>query len=55
MIPRPFSRIVIVVGEPLSVPAGTPIDELEPLRLELEERLREVNRRAQAYFNGNPD
>ena len=50
MLPRPGARIVIVVGEPLRVPPGTPIDDLEPLRLELENRLKAVNAEAQAYF-----
>jgi lysophospholipid acyltransferase (LPLAT)-like uncharacterized protein len=55
MLPRPFSRIVIVVGAPLSVPAGTAIDDLEPLRQELEDRLEEVNRVAQAHFGRQAD
>jgi lysophospholipid acyltransferase (LPLAT)-like uncharacterized protein len=55
MVPRPYSRIVIVVGEPLSVPAGTAIDDLEPFRQELEDRLEEVNRVAQAYFGRQAD
>lgn len=54
MVPRPFAKIVIVVGEPINVPPGTPIDELEPIRLELEERLREVNRQAWAHFGKEP-
>lgn len=55
MVPRPFSRIVLVVGEPLSVPPGTAIDDLEPLRQELEDRLEEVNRVAQAHFGRQGD
>lgn len=54
MLPRPFSRIVIVVGEPIMVPPNTPIDELEPIRLKLEERLHEVNRQAWAHFGKDP-
>ncbi len=54
MVPRPFSRIVIVVGEPLRVPEGTPIDELEPIRLELEQRLKDADRQAKAYFDTRP-
>jgi len=44
--PAPFSRIVYAIGEPVTVPRGTPIDELEPYRLELENRLKEVSRQA---------
>lgn len=39
MVPRLFSKIVVAVGEPITVPPGTPIDELEPVRLELEKSL----------------
>ena len=52
MLPRPWSRIVIVVGEPVTVPPGTPIDDLEPIRLELEQRLKDVNRQAQEAVAG---
>lgn len=55
ILPRPWSRIVVVVGEPLRVPPGTAIDDLEPIRLELEQRLRDVNAWAQAYFTVGDD
>ena len=48
LMPLPFSRIVIVVGEPILVPAGLPIDELEPVRRELEDALKAVNAEAEA-------
>ncbi len=51
MVPSPGARIVIVVGEPIRVPDGTPIDALEPIRLELEEALKDVDRQAKAWFD----
>ena len=32
MIPKPFARVVIGVGEPYSVPPDVPLDEIEPHR-----------------------
>ena len=37
MIPKPFSRVAIVVGEPQHIPADTPLDELEPHRLRVQQ------------------
>lgn len=38
-IPRPFSRVVVAVGEPLVVPENVPLEDLEPTRLALEREL----------------
>lgn len=32
MVPKPFSRIVLAVGEPYTIPADAPLDNLEPHR-----------------------
>lgn len=32
MIPKPFARIAVGVGEPIPVPANTPLDEIETIR-----------------------
>ena len=50
MIPFPFSRVVYVVGSPISVPAETTPAQLEQKRQELEERLRTVTGQADTYF-----
>lgn len=39
MIPKPFSRIAIAVGEPYTIPKGTPLDQLEAHRLAVQERV----------------
>lgn len=48
VIPLPFARVVMAVGEPLSVPAKASADELASLRDELERRLREVTAAVEA-------
>ena len=39
MIPKPFARVVIAIGEPYVVPGDTPIDNLEPHRLKMQDTL----------------
>jgi lysophospholipid acyltransferase (LPLAT)-like uncharacterized protein len=39
MIPKPFARIVIAVGEPVAIPKDVPLDALEPERLNVQERV----------------
>ena len=36
MIPKPFSRVVLAIGEPVSIPASTPVGELEEFRLQMQ-------------------
>jgi lysophospholipid acyltransferase (LPLAT)-like uncharacterized protein len=36
MIPKPFARIVLAVGEPLSVPADTPLDRIDEYRMRMQ-------------------
>jgi lysophospholipid acyltransferase (LPLAT)-like uncharacterized protein len=39
MIPKPFSRVVIGVGEPYVIPRETRMDEIEPHRLNVQQRV----------------
>jgi hypothetical protein len=36
MIPKPFARIVLAVGEPLEVPRDTPLDRIDEYRLRMQ-------------------
>jgi len=45
-IPKPFSTVALVVGEPMAVPADAADGDLERWRVELEIRLRALERRA---------
>jgi lysophospholipid acyltransferase (LPLAT)-like uncharacterized protein len=47
-IPKPFSTVALVVGEPMQVPAGAGDGDLERWRMELEIRLKALERRALA-------
>jgi lysophospholipid acyltransferase (LPLAT)-like uncharacterized protein len=45
-VPKPFSTVALIVGEPMPVPADTDDDDLERWRKELERRLGALERRA---------
>jgi lysophospholipid acyltransferase (LPLAT)-like uncharacterized protein len=47
-VPKPFGTVALVVGEPMEVPADTPDDQLEGVRLDLERRLQALEARALA-------
>ena len=47
MIPKPFSRIAIAIGEPVTIPKGLLAEDLEPLRLQMENALKALTREAQ--------
>ena len=36
MIPKPFARVVLAIGEPIEVPRGTSMEKLEDFRLEMQ-------------------
>lgn len=42
MIPKPFARVVMAFGEPISIPKGTPVRELEPWRLKMENAVNDL-------------
>lgn len=48
VIPRPLSRIVIAVGEPVYVPKGLDAAALERLQLDMERRLKDLFHAAQS-------
>jgi lysophospholipid acyltransferase (LPLAT)-like uncharacterized protein len=48
VIPRPFTRIVVTVGQPVEVPRGMSDADTEALQLRLEQGLQELFERAKA-------
>ncbi len=54
MIPLPFSRVVIAIGEPLAVPRDADADEVERLRFELESRLNRITAEAERRAGVKP-
>ncbi|MBI5097341.1 MAG: hypothetical protein HZB32_06890, partial [Nitrospirae bacterium] len=55
MIPWPFSRVAVIFGDPVYVRRDLTEDQLEEKRLELEQRLNEITKRADDYFNGRKE
>ncbi|MDH3394009.1 MAG: hypothetical protein OEL66_08375, partial [Desulfobulbaceae bacterium] len=51
LLPMPFSKMVWVIGEPLTVPEKLDAEGVEKYRLILEERLQETYRTAWAEFS----
>lgn len=50
MIPKPFSRAVVIYGEPVRVPADADSAALEKARAGLEAAMRSLTERADSYF-----
>jgi lysophospholipid acyltransferase (LPLAT)-like uncharacterized protein len=51
-IPKPFSTVALVIGEPIDVPPGSSQEQLEEARLELERRLARLEEEARAIVVG---
>jgi lysophospholipid acyltransferase (LPLAT)-like uncharacterized protein len=45
-IPKPFTTVALVVGEPMEVPADASDEDLDAARIDLEARLAAAERRA---------
>jgi len=50
IIPHPFTRVVVIYGEPVYVPRDSSEEEIEKKKVELEERLVKMTERADHYF-----
>lgn len=50
VIPLPWSRVVVIYGDPIAVPAGGSTDVIQAKRQELETSLRCITARADDYF-----
>lgn len=47
MIPLPFSRVVLAIGEPYNIPNDVPLDEIEPHRLNVQEAVMSLMRQSE--------
>jgi len=47
LIPKPFSRIAIAIGEPVTIPKGLLAEDLEPMRQQMENALKGLTLEAQ--------
>jgi hypothetical protein len=48
MVPKPFARIVIAIGEPYAIPADTPLDQLELHRINAQEAIMSLMKKAKS-------
>jgi lysophospholipid acyltransferase (LPLAT)-like uncharacterized protein len=51
IIPRPFSKAVVMLGEPVVVPVDSTAEGLEQIRIDLETKLKELTQKADGYFS----
>lgn len=51
MIPKPFSRVVVAIGEPILVPRDVPLDAIEPVRANVQQAVRSLMRECESAVN----
>ena len=54
IIPKPFARIVLGIGEPYLIPKTTRLDDLEPHRLNVQAAVMSVSRECEAALQSSP-
>ena len=47
MVPLPFSRVVLAIGEPYTIPPDVPLDAIEPHRLNVQEAVMSLMRQSE--------
>ena len=55
MIPKPFSRVVLAVGEPIEVPRGANMEQLEDYRLQMQYATNALMVESQQYLDHGGD
>jgi len=53
IIPKPFARVAIVIGEPFITPKGLRPEDLEPQRLQMENALKDLTTQAQEILQNS--
>ncbi len=53
-LPLPFSKIIVIYGEPVSVPGDADKDECERIRKMLEVKMNEMADQCDTWWGGNP-
>lgn len=52
MIPKPFARVVLAVGEPVTVPADAPLDRMEDYRMRMQEAINSLMEQSSDVLSG---
>lgn len=55
MIPKPFARIALAIGEPYPIPSDAPLDGLEPHRRHVQEAVMSLMRDCEAVLDGSQE
>jgi lysophospholipid acyltransferase (LPLAT)-like uncharacterized protein len=55
MVPKPFARIAVAIGEPYALPPGTPLNELETHRLLVQEAVMSLMTDCESLLNGEQE
>jgi lysophospholipid acyltransferase (LPLAT)-like uncharacterized protein len=53
MVPKPFARIVLAIGDPYAIPADTPLDGLEPHRVNVQEAVMSLMAESEAVLQAS--
>ena len=53
MVPKPFARIVLAIGEPYQIPADAPLDSLEPHRVNVQEAVMSLMAESEAQLQAS--
>ena len=53
LLPKPFSRIAIAIGEPYAIPKTVPLDNLEPHRINVQEAVMSLMADSEAALKGS--
>ena len=53
MVPLPFSRVVLAIGEPYTIPPDVPLNEIEPHRLNVQEAVMSLMRQSEARLQSD--
>ncbi len=53
LIPKPFAKIVVTIGEPVTIPKGLSAEDLEPFRLQMENALKSLTEKSQHQVGAN--
>jgi len=55
MIPKPFARIVVAVGEPIPIPRTAALDDLEPWRVNVQDKVMSLMRQSEQHLRQQGD
>jgi len=55
MIPKPFARVALAIGEPYAIPKDTPLNGLEPHRMHVQEALISLMQDCETLLNGSQE